>query len=112
MVSTHFHFNGFSPNMLYFFLVSLQALLGYPNFYYRANIHCFTNYICFYYLTDRTKKSIGLFCFSGCAYFKALSFVYAFIRGKSKPAECSAGVDLCVLGFSFFGNLVSSFSAA
>ena len=39
MVSTHFHFNGFSPNMLYFFLVSLQALLGYPNFYYRAFLH-------------------------------------------------------------------------
>ena len=37
--------------------------------------HFFTNYICFYNLTDRTKKSIGLFCFSACAYFKVQPFI-------------------------------------
>ena len=36
MVSIHFHFNGFFPNMLYFFIFSSQALLAYPDIYYGA----------------------------------------------------------------------------
>ena len=34
MVSIHFHFNGFFPNMLYFFIFSSQALLACPNIYF------------------------------------------------------------------------------
>ena len=29
MVSTHFHFNGFFPNMLYFFILSYFFFVGY-----------------------------------------------------------------------------------
>jgi len=36
MVLKQFHFNGFSTNMLYFFIIFLSALFVYPNIYYRA----------------------------------------------------------------------------
>ena len=38
--------------------------------------HFYTNYICFYYLTDRTKKSIGLFCFRAVPILRCSLLIY------------------------------------